>query len=91
MQPSVLVQGGSVIALPFRDGLLCTGNPTERMEYFFFDAQGVGSSANSIVEAGNFEPGDIRYYQVWYRDPGGVSPCDTHSNLTNGVKVVWRL
>ena len=89
-QPSLLVQGASLTSVPFKDGLLCTGNPTERLEVLHLNADGIAVSTSSIVSAGDVAPGDTRYYQVWYRDPGGVSPCGTGSNLSQGLVVDWQ-
>lgn len=88
-QPGVLIQGATQVATPFRDGILCTGNPTERLETIFTDANGNGASAGSIVSSGAVSVGDTRVYQFWYRDPQ-LSPCSTGSNFTSGLSIDWN-
>ena len=88
-QPGMLVQGSGIQALSFRDGLLCMGNPTERIEVVFTDSTGYGQTTSDISAEGNVLPGETRYYQYWYRDPD-LSVCGTGSNLSQALKVQWQ-
>jgi hypothetical protein len=89
-QPCMLLQGATRIAVPFKDGILCTGNPTQRMEVIFLDSSGAAASVESVVTNGNVSPGQTRYYQAWYRDPFDIAPCDGRSNLSQALEVVWN-
>ena len=90
-QPTLFVQGQNLIAVPFKDGKLCTGNPTERMGVAFLNASGqADSSGFSVVTEGNItSPGSVRYYQAWYRDPA-ISVCGEGSNFTSGIQITWQ-
>jgi FG-GAP repeat protein len=86
--PGLLVQGGSAVGVPFKDGLLCAGNPNERLEILTLDPSGAGSTTSSIATTGGVSPGQLRYYQFWYRDTG-LSVCSTGSNFTQGLIIDW--
>lgn len=89
LQAGVVVQGSSQISIPFRDGKLCVGGLTERVEVVFMDDKGYGATTGSIATQGGVPaPGLTRYYQAWYRDPN-ISACGTGSNLTNAMTVHW--
>ncbi len=89
-QPAMFVQGSTVTATPFRDGLLCAGNPTERLEVATTDGAGAASTTQSVVTNGAVPgPGRTRVYQAWFRDPA-ASPCGTGSNFSSAVLVRWR-
>ena len=88
-QPALLIQGWNEIRQPFRDGVLCAGNPTKRLESFFLDQFGSGHTVQSLVQSGLIAgPGSMRVYQFWYRDPL-VSPCGTGSNFSSAIEVTW--
>ncbi len=90
-QTALLVQGNVQTSVPFKDGVLCMGNPTERVEVIFTNASGTASTVGSVVTNGNITaPGAVRYYQVWYRDPA-LSPCGSGSNFSSGLRLFWDL
>lgn len=87
-ESAMLLQGSTLITLPFRDGLLCVGGWTYRLETVAIDGHGAASSSVPLRYAGDLNPGHDRIYQWWYRDPN-FSPCGTGSNLSSGMRVQW--
>jgi len=87
-QPGLFLQGLSSVALPFKDGVLCAGNPTERLEVIFLETDGSGSSISDLPLAGQVTSGQTVHYQFWYRDPV-ISVCGTGSNFSSAFTVEW--
>ncbi len=89
LQTSILLQGASLIASPFKDGLLCAGSPSVRIETVNLDGAGIGRTTSSIATVGGVSPGQTRYYQHWFRDPV-TSACGQGSNLSQAIQVDWH-
>lgn len=87
-EAGVFLQGAGLAGFPFRDGLLCVASPTVRLETVVSDPTGTARSTVQLAVAGAAQPGELRYYQFWYRDPGGA--CGTGSNLSNGWALDWE-
>ena len=92
-QPGLYFQGNNAInsgnGNPFGDGLRCAGGGVVRLQVRFADALGTSSTSTSIAATGGVAPGDVKRYQVWYRNPpAGFCGAFTF-NLSNGVQVNW--
>lgn len=87
-EAGVFLQGAGLLGAPFRDGILCIASPTVRLQTVASDEAGNALITVSVVQAGAVQPGQQRFYQFWYRDPGGT--CGTGSNFTNGWAVNWE-
>lgn len=86
--PGMLVSGQSEVGIPFKDGVLCAGNPASRIELLIVDASGFAITNSALAAAEGLAPGDQCVYQYWFRDPL-VGPCGSGSNLTNALRVIW--
>jgi hypothetical protein len=95
--PALLFQGNDAVngglGLAFGDGLRCAGGGVVRLKVLVPDAQGEleypGALDPRISTLGGAQPGDVKRYQVWYRDPV-ASPCGSGFNFTNGYEVAWQ-
>jgi hypothetical protein len=88
-QGTETVLGGS--GAPFGNGLRCVAGSIVRMQKIV-GASGAGSvlpvpGDPPISVRFGLQAGDLRYYQVWYRNPTG--PCGEPSNFTNALRVTW--
>ena len=92
-QPGLYFQGDNAInggqGVPFGDGLRCAGGNVVRLEVVGADATGNSATGVDIAAKGGASAGDLKRYQLWYRDPQ-ASPCGTGFNLTNGLEILWE-
>jgi hypothetical protein len=80
------VDGGS--GLPFGDGLRCAWGGVVRLGVQLADGSGEASWGPGLGGALGWQPGDVRRFQGWYRDPDFFG-C-VGFNLTNGLEVVFH-
>ncbi len=94
--PGLFFQGtgvfGGGLGIPFGDGLFCAGGTIIRMGVVFPVAGAAsypgGLTPNPIHIAGATAGGDLRNYQVWYRDAAVFCSASTF-NLTQGLTLTW--
>ncbi len=84
-------RSGGGVGVPFGDGLRCAGGVVARLGA---KSNVAGSSRYpvagdaSVSAAGLVAPGDVRTYQVWYRNSAGFCTASAF-NLTNGLELAW--
>ena len=92
-QPGLYFQGDNATAggngFANGDGLRCAGGNLRRLQVRNANTQGESSTTVDIAAAGAVNAGDVKRYQLWYRNPLN-SPCGTTFNLTNGVEITWQ-
>lgn len=79
------LNGGA--GLVFGDGLRCAGGSVVRLEVVVASG-GASATTSDLAAKGGVAAGDVRRYQLWYRDVFG-SPCGANYNLTNGYEFAW--
>ena len=99
---SVFIQGDGALAVPviFGDGLRCVDGNLRRM-YVKNAVGGVVSAPETgdpsiTQQSANLgdplSPGDLRHYQVHYRDPVAgfcANPPGNNWNVSNGISILW--
>jgi len=92
--PGLYFQGETVVnggdGLIFGDGLRCAGGHVTRLGVVVASGgqssyPGLGQDPVSV--RGGVSAGDTRFYQLWFRDPGG--PCSNTFNTTSALQVDW--
>lgn len=89
--PALYFQGAGQTAVPFGDGLLCAGGPIIRLGIVFAsgNTSTYPSGAAPLVSVQGLDvAGDVRDYQIWYRDAGAFCTAATF-NLSNALRVTW--
>ena len=93
-KPGLYFQGNNRVVngagVHFGDGLRCAGGGVIRLQVRTSSASGESETTAPIATLGMAQPGDVKRYQLWYRDPEG-SPCGSGFNLTNGYELTWEL
>ncbi|MAF65451.1 MAG: hypothetical protein CMJ84_07320 [Planctomycetes bacterium] len=79
----VALDGGG--GVPFLDGLRCTGVELIRHEIQVADATGAASWVGGLLSGAGVVPGEVRHFQVFYRDV--ASACGAGANTTNATSV----
>jgi hypothetical protein len=93
-QPALLFVGENAVnggdGTLFGDGLRCAGGAVVRLGVRTPDAGGGASWGPGLAAAGGWQPGDVRYFQVWYRDPSPSGPCGSGFNLSHGLQFEFQ-
>jgi hypothetical protein len=92
-QPGLYFQGDNRVAaglgVGLGDGLRCAGGSVVRLQVLVADAFGDSNTSVDVAAKGGVAAGDVRRYQLWYRNPA-TSACLSGFNLTNGYEIVWQ-
>ncbi|MCB9916048.1 MAG: hypothetical protein H6828_13040 [Planctomycetes bacterium] len=95
-QPGLYFQGNNAIngglGVVFGDGIRCAGQNVIRLGVRAADGSGNSSTTGITVSVkGGVLAGDLKHYQLWYRDPNGGAggPCGNVFNLSNGYTIQW--
>lgn len=91
-QPGLYFQGNNAInggnGAVFGDGIRCAGGGVVRLQVRVADGTGNSATSINIASKGGVAAGDVRRYQLWYRNPNNTL-CGTGFNLTNGIEITW--
>ena len=92
-QPGLLFVGNNAVnngnGNAFGDGLRCAGQGVIRIGVRVPNPNGEATWGPNMGGTGGWQPGDQRFFQIWYRDPSG-SPCGEQFNLSHGFEVNFQ-
>ena len=96
---SIVLQGNALVAngAPFGEGVRCAGGSLKRLRVenavgggiVYPDGAEPAVSAQSAALGDAIGAGTMRWYQVYYRDPGLPCPVDLNFNATQAVAILW--
>ena len=86
-KPCLLFSGTSVNSAQFGDGILCVTGGITRHEIAITDGNGDATWGPGQIFNANWSNGDLRNFQIWYRDPTG--PCSSLFNTSNGLEITF--
>ncbi len=90
-QAGLYLQGNNATGggngVTFGDGLRCAGGGVVRLQVRNSGMTGSSFTTVNIGAVGGVAPGDVKRYQLWFRDTAG--PCGSGFNFTNGLEVTW--
>lgn len=86
--PGVYFQGSTATAIVFGNGIQCASGVMYRLENSVAVGIGTSSTTVPIHLLGATAPGQVRYYQQWYRDAPTYCPFSGF-NFTNALSVTW--
>lgn len=87
--PALLFAGTiRLLDVPFGDGLRVAGGMSQRLGTQQADAIGGATWGPGLVALGGFQAGNVRHFQIWYRDTFG--PCGSGFNLSSGLTVTFE-
>jgi hypothetical protein len=91
-QPALLFAGTTALnggdGDVFGDGLRCAGGVVWRLTARTASGTGAAWWGPGLGAIGGWTAGDVRSFQVWYRDPAG-SPCASSFNLSSAYEVAF--
>ncbi len=84
----LFVANNQLSGLYFGDGLRCAGGALIRLGVKVPNGSGDATWGPGLGVKGGWAAGDVRNFQLWYRDPVG-SPCSNEFNTTNAINVTF--
>ena len=90
LMPGIFLGGRPrTTGLPLGNGLLCLRGGQTRLEVIRADGSGQAVSSTSLSQAEGLGGGEVRGYQLVYRDSMASGACTATFNVSSGVVLTW--